>query len=443
MYSLLAREDGRAGAILDFLITVKVVDATPQLLEKALTSVDRGILDSVLATGIDVNNSTDELPPLYCAVLFSENSYAVEALINRGADVNQVFEIDSQSMSVLQTCLALPEGDGQMLDALINGGASLISSDGSTIVHNACQIPARVNDVHVLSYLFKNHPQTQAFVNHKDHDGFTPIYFACFCGNLDAVSILLDNGADVDITAEFNPITLTELLAINPEQRYKLFEREGLNLELWKLAAEAVLMKLLNKCEPGHGRTLLHIAASICNYDRVVELVEQGFQPWVGDSKKVTPLGLLPKEVLEYSNQQADSPPKEFIVQGLRVKDYLERQMIIKARNIKSFNLIHDPPPPLASETDSPFQFEIQFQEMVQKALADFDEAHITTLVAFFNPSETYMMQERWTEAEELQRQILRVKQSAAEYDDSFLSKSAAVWSTLSSLWISLTKPRT
>ena len=356
-------------------------------------------------------------------MLFSKNSYAVEALINRGADVNQVFEIDSQSMPVLQMCLSLPEGDGQMLDALIKGGASLISSDGSTIVHIACQVPARVNEAHVLSYLFNKHPQTKSFVNHRDHDDFTPIHFACFCGNLEAVSILLENGADVDVTTEFNPIASTERVAMNPEERSVPFERGRFKLELWKLTAETVLMKLLNRCEPGHGRTLLHIAASICNYDRVVELVEQGFQPWVGDSKKVTPLGLLPNEVLEYSDQQTDGPPKDFIEQGLRIKVYLERQMILQARKFKSFDLINDPPPPPPPEIDSPFQLETQHKETVQKALAELNEAPIVTLVAMFNLSETYMMQERWTEAEELQRQILHGSQSAAECEDSFLVK--------------------
>ena len=61
-------------------------------------------------------------------------------------------------------------------------------------------------------------------------------------------------------------------------------------------------MKLLNKCDPGHGRKSLYIASSICNYDRVVELVERGVQPWVGDPRKVTPIGLLPQEVLEYDD---------------------------------------------------------------------------------------------------------------------------------------------
>lgn len=303
MYSLLARDDGRARVILDFLIARGAVDATPQLLTAAIVHGNRAILESVLATGIDVNNSIDELPPLFTAVLFSNNAPAVEALISRGADVNKIFDFEPERKSALEMCLALPEGDGQMIDALINGGASLTTPDGTTIVHQACQVPARVKGAHVLSHLLKKHPQIQLMVNSEDDDGFRPIHVACFCGNLEAVSILLENGADVDNTEKFNPIASTERVARVPEERFVPFERGRFKLELWKLTAEAILMKLLNKCDPGHGRNSLHIASSICNYDRVVELVERGMQPWVGDAMKVTPIGLLPKEALEYEDR--------------------------------------------------------------------------------------------------------------------------------------------
>ena len=135
----------------------------------------------------------DEVPPLFAAVLFSNNAPAVEALISRGAEVNKTFEFESERKSALEMCLGLPEGDGQMIDALIDGGAFLTTLDGTTIVHQACQVPARVDGAHALSHLLKKHPQIQPLVNSEDDDGFRPIHMACFCGNLDAVSILLEN----------------------------------------------------------------------------------------------------------------------------------------------------------------------------------------------------------------------------------------------------------
>ncbi|KAL8654236.1 MAG: hypothetical protein Q9226_003512 [Calogaya cf. arnoldii] len=414
---LKAREDGRAGIILEHLIRRNAIEVTTGLLVRAIIHGNRQILESVLATGIDVNVRTDEnLTPLMTAVLFAKNAFAVQSLINRGADSNGIFEFESDRKSVLQMCLALPDGDGEMLDALINGGASVVLETGSSIVHQACFLPAKVNGAHVLQHLFENHPHLKAFVN-LVHENYTPIHLASFCGNLEAVSILLENGAEIDLTTDFNPIATTEHLARNPEDRYVPFERGGFKLEKWKLTAEALLMRLLDKGDPGHGRNLLHIATSTCNYDRVVKLVERGLQPWRGDSKRVTPIGLLPKEVFEYDDEQPEIPPKDFIVQGLKIKEYLELQMVTRAFETQSLDLMDDPPAPMAPEKDSTFQLETHYQALADRLRTELGEKHEDTLRAMIKLSETYTMQERWAEAIELQSLVLQRRQAATEMD--------------------------
>lgn len=42
--------------------------------------------------------------------------------------------------------------------------------------------------------------------------------------------------------------------------------------------------------------------------------------------------------------------------------------MVKQASLIKSFDLIDEPPAPIASETDSPYQLEIHFRELIEKA---------------------------------------------------------------------------
>ncbi|KAI4283746.1 MAG: hypothetical protein L6R38_001960 [Xanthoria sp. 2 TBL-2021] len=416
VYCLNAREDGRVGPILDVLIQREAINISIELLMRAVLHGNREILDSILATGIDVNARTDEnISPLMSAVLFANNAYAVKALINRGADANAIFEIESDRKSVLEICLALPEGDGQMLDALISGGASVVMEDGSNIVYHACTVPARVNGAHVLRHLLEKHPHLQALVN-LEHENYTPIHMASFCGNLEAVSILLEYGAAVDTSTAFNPVATTAHLAMNPEERFVPFERGGFKLERWKLTAEAVLIKLLDKSDPGHGRNLLHIATSICNYDRVVELVERGIQPWRGDSKRITPIGLLPKEVLEYEDCNDSIPPKDLVVQGLKIKKYLEHHMIVRTSQVKSLELIDDTPAPMPPEQDSPFQLETNFKELVDKRRTDLGEDHTETLAAMAKLAEVYMMQERWFEAEELLSMVIQNRQ-APEHD--------------------------
>ncbi|KAL8865132.1 MAG: hypothetical protein Q9174_007055, partial [Haloplaca sp. 1 TL-2023] len=275
VYCLTAREDKRAGIIVEYLIARNAIAINLELLMRAIMHGNRETLAAILATGIDVNARTDEnLSPLMAAILFAKKAYAIKALIDRGADVDAIVDMDSDRKSVLELCMALPEGDGEMLDALINGGASTVGEDGSNIVFQACMVPARVNGAHVLRYLLERHPHLKVFLE-VECDHYTPIHVACFVGNLEAVTILLEHGAKVDTTLSFNPITTTEHLARSPEDRYVPFERDGFKLDRWKLTAEAVLMKLLDRNDPGHGRNQLHIAASICNYDRVVELVER------------------------------------------------------------------------------------------------------------------------------------------------------------------------
>ena len=417
MYCLLARNDRRAGGILDLLIERGAVDVTRGLLTKAISCGNRNILDSVLRTGIDVNEKDDDgLYPLVCAVLFPKSAHAVKALISRGADANAVFESSKRSsqMSAFMMCLALPEGDGEMIDAFIEGGAPLVDAKGESIVHRVCQIPARVNGFHVLAHLFRNHPQTKSFISQTSGEMFGPIHNACFVGNLDAVLILLENGAEVDISEDFNPIAMTERLALHPEERYVPFERGAFRLDRWKRTAEAVLVELLDRSDPGHGRSMLHFATRVCNYDRVVELVERGAQPWTGDAKKITPMGMLPTEVLEYDEEQTDTPPEDYIREGLKIKEYLSVQMVLRASQIDSFDAIDDAPAPIAPETDSPFQLETHYENKVNQLTTASGYDHMETLEARFRLSESYMMQERWAEAEMLQTLILEKPNSAA-----------------------------
>ncbi|KAL8893581.1 MAG: hypothetical protein Q9192_005126 [Flavoplaca navasiana] len=382
VYCLTAREDGRAGRI------GSAININTALLVRAVMHRNRETLDAILATGIDVNTRTDEnLSPLIAAILFAKRAYAVQALLDHGADVDAIVEIDSDKKSVLELCMALPEGDGQMLDALIDGGTSLVRKDGSNIVFQACTVPAKINGAHVLRHLLETNPRLRAFVN-VECNNYTPIHAACFIGSLEAVTILLEYGGEVDTTLAFNPITTTEHLARSPEDRYVPFERDGFKLERWKMTAEAVLMKLLDKSDPGHGRNQLHIATSICNYDRVVELVEGGMQPWRGDSKKVTPLGLLPKEVFEYDDTQDSDPQKDFIVQGLKIKEYLEHRMVEWAS-----------------------QLETHLKGVYDQTQTESGEKHPKTLAAMAELAEIYMMQERWAEAEDLLSLIIQRRQ--------------------------------
>lgn len=110
---------------------------------------------------------------------------------------------------------------------------------------------------------------------------------------------------------------------------------------------------------------------------------------------------------MKIADAPSRTPPTGFLEQGLKIKKFLEHHMIRQASQVKSFEMIQDPPLPIASETDSPFQLESYFKTLMEEAQSKLGEDHAETFAAMFKLSEVYMMQERWNEAEKLQTLIL------------------------------------
>ena len=98
-------------------------------------------------------------------------------------------------------------------------------------------------------------------------------------------------------------------------------------------------------------------------------------------------------------------------MQGLKIKEYLENHMVTWASRVKSLDLIDDPPAPMALETESPFQLETRFKDLVEEKRSDSGEDNPETLAAMSRLAEVYMMQQRWIEAEELLRLVVQKRQ--------------------------------
>ena len=75
------------------------------------------------------------------------------------------------------------------------------------------------------------------------------------------------------------------------------------------------------------------------------------------------------------------------------MKEYLENHMVTWASRVMSLDLIDDPPAPMAPETDSPFQLETHFKDLVDKMRSDSGEDYPETLAAMAKLAEVYMMQ--------------------------------------------------
>ena len=108
---------------------------------------------------------------------------------------------------------------------------------------------------------------------------------------------------------------------------------------------------------------------------------------------------------------QDSDPQKDFIVQGLKIKDYLHHQMAEWASQNKTFDLIDDPPVPKAPELDSPFQLETHLKDVYDQTRTESGEEHPKTLAAMAKLAEICMMQECWAEAEGLLSLIIQRRQ--------------------------------
>lgn len=59
--------------------------------------------------------------------------------------------------------------------------------------------------LYARSYTDRDTPRTQLvpkFLNQKTNEGFTPLHFACFKGNLQLVKILIEKGCRTDLVNE-------------------------------------------------------------------------------------------------------------------------------------------------------------------------------------------------------------------------------------------------
>ena len=417
---LLSRHDASSAPILALLLKTGALKADIELLCRAAGRGSGAIVDTVLKAGVDANELNSQgLSALQCAVLSPGNSHAISCLLDHGADINFKFQDPKFRMkSPLQFCVMLPVGDGDMLDIFISRGASLVYGNGSNIVSQASELFSKVNGVHILKHIL-NYPQVLALIDSACDDGtIRPLHIACFQGNLDAINILLDAGAEVNMRDQFNPITTIESVAKDPQELRSAWKHSPFILSDWKRKAEVVLLRLLDKTDPGHGRTPLHIAASLGNFERVIELVENGAEPWRGDREKVTSTGLLPPEAHDPDAEVSDPDIEGYIEECRKISQFLALKMVDRAGQVPSFEALLDPLLQLSVEECSPPQLESQYRNKLHTCLEESGEDHLETLLVTAKLAKILGLQQRWSEAEKLQQRVLQAMEGSPSRHD-------------------------
>ena len=423
------RNDGRGGRIMKLLLATGKINPSPSLLSHTCLYGDEDILQALLDFGIDVNAPAIEeggsIGALHSSILLPGNYQIVKALLDHGADINAKFE---QNLNVLELAAMSPIGDPDVIDLLIERGVELTSHTETTILHVAARLSSKINGAHILFHILR-HDRVRALINvrSKDEHGATPLHFACVAGNLEAIKALLDYHAEISTTDKFNLVALVEVLGRSPE-RSPNWKEQDFDVATYQLTAERTLLMLLDKIGPSHRRTPLHIAASIGNYERVVELVESGADVWAGDSEKKTPLGHLHPDAGDPDSEESDPSLRRYLENCKKIFTCLQMKMVTVAAEASSFEDTKDvffKIKEFPEEDDSPEQLEARYTELLEHKRRTLGENHPETLSAMSKLSDVYQLFEnKYMESNDLELELLEKREAGLKKNDPELFES-------------------
>ncbi|OBT65047.1 hypothetical protein VE03_05183 [Pseudogymnoascus sp. 23342-1-I1] len=423
------RNDGRGGRIMKLLLSSGKIKASPMLLTQICLYGDEDILKAVLECGdIDVNAPHVEeggsIGALHSSVLIPGGYQIVRALLDHGADVNATYE----ERYALEMAIMTPIGDGDVIDLLIERGAELTSPTEATILHVAARLASKVNGSHILFHLLR-HNKVHDLINTPMNSEtlYTPIHMACISGDIEAIAALVEAGAEISTVGEFDPVSLVRVVGRCPELSPS-WKNKDFDISKHRLQAERTYLTLLDKVNPGHLRTPLHVAALIGNYERVVSLVENGADVWAGDSEKMTPLGHIHPDAMDPDFVVPDPSQELFFESSRKIFEYLQIKMIEVAGAATSLEDAKDVffrSNDFPEEDDSPEQLLARNTQLVENCKRDLGEANPETLSAMSKLTDAYQLfEDKYQETVALEQVIFDIREANLKDNDPDLFES-------------------
>ena len=183
-----------------------------------------GVVEVLLAAGVDPNQNDQDTPPLDFAIWKGQLDIA-KALVAHGADVNA---LDGQHRT-------------PRFDALISGArdiADFLHEKGGVILPDAPPLhqAAAEGDVEALGRLLKASPYERN--TYTPDTNYTPLMLASLNGQLPAVKALLAAGADVDMTGYFHETALYFATACASVEIVQALLKQGAAVDPVRLDAE-------------------------------------------------------------------------------------------------------------------------------------------------------------------------------------------------------------
>ena len=222
-------------------------------------------------------------------------------------------------------------GDKEKIQSFLNNKNNDIwnykskDNDNSTILHvSVFKRQFEITELFIEDCKKKNKDGLEKFINEKNDQGVTAIHYASFRGNVKIIKLLIENGANINISTnrDLNVIHYAcqgnrpnslmyfyfELKKIGDFSLIKKQDSGGSTPLHWAAysSAEDVLLYLINleifKDENEkqefidktdyQGYTPLHLGVSSKNVRIVMKLLQNGANPDIGDKKGRTPLDL-------------------------------------------------------------------------------------------------------------------------------------------------------
>jgi ankyrin repeat protein/tetratricopeptide (TPR) repeat protein len=393
----------RPGATCAFLLEKGLLSPTPEFVNAVVVRGECEILEALLKFGIDVNAMDGFVSALEAATNTAGNVGVLNLLLDHGANIQKEFN----GGTVLEACISLQIGDGQMIDALVERGAPLMSSSHVTILHRAAGLHSMVDGAHVISHLLKYDSINELLdVGSEGRSLNTPLYNACYHGIFEAVQALLEQKVDVDKFDFLGPIAITELNGGVPIRSNFADDRD---IYTWKLKAEDIILALYDKMNPLHHKTRLQIAAKLANYERVVELVEGGIEV----ERHYPEKGLIESQVV----MEVEPPFNEG-------SDY-ESRLLEEQRVITYLHETWTAPKPEWDPIldDSPQQLQQRYLKLIEDSKAKSGEG-LETAALMSKLGEAYALEIKWAKAEPLFARVLELRENELEKNDLALFES-------------------
>jgi len=332
-----------------------------ELLKSGLLSVNSSLLSGIIETGdaeimeaildfmpagisaghvLVVEGHNDGMTLLQAAVLVPGAASLVKLLIDRGAPIDETLG----GFSPLELSLMKP-ADLDIIEILITSGAAAGSRDFPTVIHSAARLPSYVNGCHILTHLLRHDrlrelATTTCTMSDRASDRLSPAHVASYAANVEAIAALMEMGIEMPRDGEWDILRHAIMAGkrphINPVNPIPEDEEDAV-YEM-KLRVERLVLYLLDRLEPGHGRTALHIAMELGNFQRVVELIEEDFDALqVPDGAGLLPLHYMEDaETLQMQRATREDVTEATVANARRLSEYVSSTLDRQKASITS-----------------------------------------------------------------------------------------------------------